>query len=385
MPLNAGRHDACSACVSDGAIMNKAAFLGAFVLVACSVSRTPPSPAVAAVPAAAASTESTERAAKRASETSDAYPNAPEIAPIGARIRKYAEIPESARGPAIDPRKGYRIEALARDLYMVTEGVYQAMFLVYEQGVVLVDAPPSLARFLPGAIAEITKKPVTHLIYSHAHPDHIGGASTIPGPVTIIAQAETKRLLTRAGDPHRPLPTLTFGDSYELKVGSERLQLSYFGTNHQPGNIFVYAPHQKTLMLVDVVFPGWMPWRRLVEAEDVPGFYAAVEKVKTFDFVTLVSGHVSRTGTRADVERQSAFMADLKAAGARALQTTEPRVGMAASDLTNPYAVFDNYLDRAAIGCVNELTPKWAHELAAFEVFIWDQCYAIQTSIQAGD
>ena len=40
-----------------------------------------------------------------------------------------------------------------------------------------------------------------------------------------------------------------------------------------------------------------------------------------------------------------------------------------------------NYLDRAAIGCVNELTPKWASKLAGFDVFIWDQCYAIENSI----
>lgn len=357
--------------------MNKAAFAGALMLAACGISRADPAPIVTTrQPSSASSDRSTANAS---------YANAPTIAPIGVRIAKYADVPEYARGPAIDPAKGYRTQAVGSSLYMVTEGVYQAMFLVYEHGVVLVDAPASLSSFLPGAIAEVTRLPVRYLIYSHSHPDHIGGASAIPGPLTIIAQAETKRLLIRARDPHRPLPAITFTDSYDLKVGTEHLRLSYLGTNHEPGNIFIYAPRQKVLMLVDVVFPGWMPWRRLVEAEDVPGFYAAVAHVKTFDFDTLVSGHVSRAGTRADVELQSEFMADLKLAGARALRNTEPREGLAASDLANPYAVFDSYLDRAAIGCVNELTPKWASKLAGFDVFIWDQCFAIQASIQAGD
>jgi glyoxylase-like metal-dependent hydrolase (beta-lactamase superfamily II) len=353
--------------------MSKAILVGALVLTACNVSH--------AAPSTEQSTKAsdTQVASPVASET---YPDMPTIPAIGVRATRYAQIPDFARGPTIDPLKGYRTELLGPNLYMVTEGVYQAMFLVYEGGVVLVDAPPSLAQFLPKAIAEVTPKPVTHLIYSHAHPDHIGGAATIHGPLTIIAQAETKRILSQANDPRRPVPNITFNDSYELRVGSERLELSYFGVNHAQGNIFIYAPHQKTLMLVDVVFPGWMPWRRLVEAEDVPGFYAAVEKVKTFDFGKLVSGHVTRIGTRADVDRQSAFMADLRAAGARALHTTEPRVGLATDDLANPYAVFDNYLDRAAIACVNELTPKWASQLAGFDVFVWDQCYAIQTSIQ---
>jgi glyoxylase-like metal-dependent hydrolase (beta-lactamase superfamily II) len=348
----------------------------ALLLTACSVShaetREPPPPAVHAAKASGASV---------ASEQNEAYLNMPEIPAIGVRTGRYADIPESARGPAIDPAKGYRTQAVGSNLYMVTEGAYQAMFLVYESGVVLVDAPPSLAAFLPKAIAEVTNKPITHLIYSHSHADHIGAASSIAGHATIIAQAETKRLLKRANDIHRPLPTVTFADSYELRVGSELLQLSYFGNGHEPGNIFIYAPRQKTLMLVDVVFPGWMPWRRLVESEDIPGFYAAVEKLKAFDFDTLVSGHLTRTGTRADVDLQSAFMSDLRAAGEHALKTTEPGRGLAAEDKSNPYAVFDNYLDRAAIGCVNELTPKWASKLAGFDVFIWDQCYAIENSI----
>ena len=55
-------------------------------------------------------------------------------------------------------------------------------------------------------------------------------------------------------------------------------------------------------MVVDIVFPGWMMWRHLAIAQDGPGYFEHVEKIKTFDFDTLVSGHVTRTGTRADVE-----------------------------------------------------------------------------------
>jgi hypothetical protein len=37
-----------------------------------------------------------------------------------------------------------------------------------------------------------------------------------------------------------------------------------------PRNIFIYAQEQKTLMAIDIVFPGWMMWRRLALAQDVP-------------------------------------------------------------------------------------------------------------------
>lgn len=43
-------------------------------------------------------------------------------------------------------------------------------------------------------------------------------------------------------------------------VGAQRLQLDYMGTNHTEGNIFIYAPGQRVLMLVDVIFPGWVPF-----------------------------------------------------------------------------------------------------------------------------
>ncbi len=138
------------------------------------------------------------------------YADMPQIAPIGVRIARYAEVPESAKGPAIDPAKGYRLQKLGRGLYMITDNAYQSMFMTWEKGVVVVDAPPSYAARIRQAIAEITDKPVTHLIYSHSHNDHIGGAKGLGGNPIIIAQEETRRLLARANDPNRPLPTVIF-------------------------------------------------------------------------------------------------------------------------------------------------------------------------------
>jgi glyoxylase-like metal-dependent hydrolase (beta-lactamase superfamily II) len=314
--------------------------------------------------------------------TDASYANMPEITPIGPRTMKYLDIPDEARGPAIDPAKGYRLQTLGRGLYMVTENVYQSMFMVYEDGVVVIDAPPSLGAFLPKAIAEITDKPITHIIYSHAHADHIAGARSLGGHPIIIAHAETKRLLERAHDANRPVPTKTFTDHYTLKVGSQTLELSYHGNGHEPGNIFIYAPEQKTLMVVDVIFPGWMPFRRLALAQDIPGYFAQVDAIKSIDFTTLVSGHVARTGTKDDVELQSEFINDLKAAAGKALQTTKPGEELNPLDMGNPWAYFDNYIDRVAVQCVNTLAPKWSSKLAAFDVFIWDQCYTMEQSLR---
>jgi glyoxylase-like metal-dependent hydrolase (beta-lactamase superfamily II) len=258
------------------------------------------------------------------------------------------------------------------------------MFMVHETGVVVVDAPPPYAQLILKAIAEVTKKPVTHLIYSHAHIDHIGGTKSLNLSKTtaIIAHEETKRLLDRARDPNRPIPTITFKDKYTLKAGSQTLELSYHGIAHEPGNIFIYAPAQKTLMVVDVIFPGWMPWRRFALAKDIPGYFAQVEEINQMKWDVLVSGHVARTGTHGDVALQLEFMNDLKNTTRQALQSTKPGEGLDPADRENPWAVFDDYIDRVVMQSVNALTPKWATKLAGYDVYIWDQCYAMEQSLR---
>jgi glyoxylase-like metal-dependent hydrolase (beta-lactamase superfamily II) len=310
------------------------------------------------------------------------YPNMPSIPPIGVRIGKYLDVPASAQGPAVDSAKGYRLQDLGSGLYMITDNAIQSMFLVYDRGVVVIDAPQALAAHIPQAIAEVGAKPITHLIYSHSHADHIGGAKALGGHPVIIAHEETLRLLKRDADPERPLPTVTFSDKYTLHAGNQVLELSYHGNGHEPGNIFISAPAQRVLMVVDIVFPGWMPWRRFALAQDIPGHFAQVEEIGKMDWDTFVGGHVARTGTHADVDLQAEFNRDVKQAAATALATTKLGEGLNPLDKGNPWAFFDHYIDRVAAQCVRTLTAKWSTRLAAFDVYIWDQCYSMEQTLR---
>jgi len=91
---------------------------------------------------------------------------------------------------------------------------------------------------------------------SRAHSDDIGGATSLEAKPTILAHAETNRLLARDSDPSRSLATVTFADQYRLSVGCQMLELSYQGKAHLPGHISIYAPKQRVLMVVDVAFPA---------------------------------------------------------------------------------------------------------------------------------
>ena len=292
-----------------------------------------------------------------------------------------APIPDAARGPAI-PETGYLVEEIRDGLYWVTDGLYQAMFLTTGEGVILVDAPPSLGPNLATAIADVTDEPVTYVVYSHHHADHIGAAGQFAETATYVGHEATAELLTRDDDPSRPVPTVTFADTFSLTLGDQTLQLDYQGNNHEPGNIFIYAPRQKVLMVVDIVFPGWAPFADLALAEDVPGFIAAHDQVLAYNFDTFVGGHLTRLGTREDVETAQDFVRDVRANAATALQSVD--FGAIAQQVggDNPWALFDAYLAAVAQECADATIPAWQDQLGGVDVFIYGHCWAMMESLR---
>jgi hypothetical protein len=112
---------------------------------------------------------------------------------------------------------------------------------------------------------------------------------------------------------------MTFPKNMILQIANQSLKLDYYSNNHIPGNIFIYVPKQKVLMLVDIVFPGRIPFAYLAIAKDTAGFIQAHDiALNNYDFDTTVAGHLTRVGTRADAEVQTEFVSDLeKAAGGR--------------------------------------------------------------------
>src|SRR5918911_5754530 len=113
----------------------------------------------------------------------------------------YAPVPRSALGPALNDQ-GYAVGRVQRNLYWVTDGTYQAAFLTTSDGVVLLDAPPTIGHNLQRAVDEIAaangvSNRVTHIVYSHHHADHLGASSLFGRDVVRIGSAENRRLLLR--------------------------------------------------------------------------------------------------------------------------------------------------------------------------------------------
>ncbi|HEY0712393.1 MAG TPA: MBL fold metallo-hydrolase, partial [Polyangia bacterium] len=175
----------------------------------------------------------------------------------------------------------------------------------------------------------------------------------------------------------------TQDENFPLAIGNQTLLLQYPGPNHEPGNIGIYHAGQKVLMLVDVVFPGWMMWRRFAVAQDIPGFFSVVQTMdQRWDYETLIAGHVGRAGTRADVATQLEFMTDLHNAAYEGVTTIRPGETLNPVNFNNPWAFGRDYIDRVTNHCVNKVSPKWASRMAAFDVWIYDQCLAMEQSLR---
>jgi glyoxylase-like metal-dependent hydrolase (beta-lactamase superfamily II) len=280
------------------------------------------------------------------------------------------------RSPAASSET-YLLKEIRGGLYWLSDGAYNTMFLVSSQGVIVVDPLPTLGNRYLEAVAKVTSQPITHVVYSHEHTDHIAGASLFPRTATIVAQKETATALASRKDPRRLLPSLTFADHYVLEVGDQKLVLEYKGVNHCPGNVFIYAPRQRVLMLVDVVYPGYVPYPGLGVATDVPGYIEAHRQALSYDFTEFVGGHVDRIGSRADVERSLEFVLDLRKASEGVLAEQPFPAFLAehpAPAARSVWFAHDDYENERVDRCYDILFPKWSSVLQGTDRSLRSHC-----------
>src|SRR6202008_2989763 len=165
---------------------------------------------------------------------------------------------------------------------------------------------------------------VTHLVYSHHHADHAGASSLFNRNVTRIGHAETRRRLVRDNDPARPQNEETFQDNRTLEIGGERIDLAWHGPNHSPDNILIHLPDHDTMMLIDIVNPGWVPVYQSNLTEDIPGYIEAPANALAYSWKHFIGGHNGRLGTRADVTLHQQYMTDLAESSRKAIDSVDP-------------------------------------------------------------
>ncbi|QIY66441.1 MBL fold metallo-hydrolase [Streptomyces sp. RPA4-2] len=294
-------------------------------------------------------------------------------------MTEFAPVPDFALGPDI-PESGYVVQDLGGGAHFVTQGMINTMFVETKNGVVLVDASPFLGDKLLKAIESVTPKPVTHLIYSHAHADHIGAAHLLKRDgMKIISHEITGEFIKEVkNDDRRPLPTETFsGRRKEMDIDGVRFVLDYTGDWHQAGNLFIHLPELKLMGAMDSFTPKNAPFFRLYFSAHVPAYFDAMDQLLEYDYETIVTGHMALPGTPEDVATNREYIRDLRAAASEALRTVDMKEASAAAKVpaNNKQAEIKVWMDAVTARAV-ELMPSWEKRLGGTDIFLTDNLNA---------
>jgi glyoxylase-like metal-dependent hydrolase (beta-lactamase superfamily II) len=170
-----------------------------------------------------------------------------------------------------------RLHRLAPDVYVYRGFFSNSAVLVLPRSVVVIDTQtsPQVAMRLRRQIAAITDKPVTHVINTHYHGDHVGGNAAFP-EAEVIAPAETARYVVERDTerveycrtfglhlqevpPVRP-PDRTFEGRLSLVVDGEPLEIAQIGRCETPDACVVWWPARRVLVAGDGVATDQYPW-----------------------------------------------------------------------------------------------------------------------------
>ncbi len=279
------------------------------------------------------------------------------------------------QAPEINPEKGYFVAEIADGLYWLIDGGYQMMFLTTGQGVIVVDAPEQMGGKILQAISDVTDEPVTHVIYSHIHKDHIGSAHIYPDDAVYIAHSDTAKHLAMKNDPDRPVPTESFDDTYTLSVGNQVLVLSYEGAFHSKGDIVILASKQKVAMVVDLFHPDAGPFLGFGITTDMNAHLAIHDTLlEEYDFDVLVPAHEQILATKDHLKTNKQFALDVMANVIQAQQMVDYMEFVQQYSSQGRYAVYANYFDAVTQKCAELTLEEWQGKLKELEPFMEDHC-----------
>lgn len=299
-------------------------------------------------------------------------------------LSDYVPVLESVKQKAfnIDPKKGYLVEQVKPNVYIITDGIWQSAFVTTGEGVVVIDVPQSFAKHLFPAIRETTNEPVKLLIYSHSHVDHIGGSAMLadkaPG-LRILAHQSISKLLARKKDPRRLIPTETYAENHVVKMGSEEIQLNLHGNYHShESDVFIYMPTRKFLMVIDSIAPGYVPFMNFDLTANFGEYLHIFDDILSNDFDVFVSGHITQLGTKEDVRIAQVYANDVYETVKRIhANTDEFRIMADTAKIVgwdNKYLLFKTFLDHVVTKSAKEIEQRWIEKLAGVDV--WSESHA---------
>jgi cyclase len=118
-------------------------------------------------------------------------------------------------------------------------------------------------------IRKLSDKPIRYLVNTHIHGDHTGGNKVLGKDATIIAHSSVKEYLSKEqkrGEtvipafPEYALPDKLVNGELEMDFNNEKIRITHFPGGHTEGDLVVYFPKAKVVMIADLLFAGFFPY-----------------------------------------------------------------------------------------------------------------------------
>jgi len=256
--------------------------------------------------------------------------------------------------PQQRPPAALEIQKVKDYLYVITGGCWNTAVFITEKGVVIVDTKnPGMGPGILEKVKSVTPNPVTMIINTHTHGDHVGSNSAFTGTVEFVAQENCKTSMEKmpafqTEEGKKFLPGKTYKDKLSLLKGKEKIDLYHFGRGHTGGDTFVVFPALKVMHSGDMfAFSKGVPLIDINNGgsglEYPKSLMKAAAGIKGVE--NVIPGHSAVTGF-AEFKEYGEFLRDFVAAVEQAKKDGKT-VDQAVADLKLPEKYKDYNLSRA--------------------------------------
>ncbi|MEF5845100.1 MBL fold metallo-hydrolase [Escherichia coli] len=261
----------------------------------------------------------------------------------------------------------YILQKIGERTYYVQRYFYSTTFYVGDKGVLLFDAPEGRGKYLLQAIRDVTPLPVTALVYSHYHVDHIGDspfwndeAKKEGVNLRIIASKATAEKM-QFMNSRLPVATQVLSKKDDqFKFEKQTIELHRFvKAGHTDDHSVWLLKQEKVAHSPDLLNPDQLPMMGFAVSDTLVYHDSNLRQVEMLDWKYFIGGH-GNIGSHDDFKFQRQFLNDLRDTTIKVRK--EESFGKFMNKAANNHADFARAQREAIIKKVTEvLRPKYGH------------------------
>lgn len=261
----------------------------------------------------------------------------------------------------------YILQKIGERTYYVQRYFYSTTFYVGDKGVLLFDAPEGRGKYLLQAIRDVTPLPVTALVYSHYHVDHIGDspfwndeAKKEGVNLRIIASKATAEKM-QFMNSRLPVATQVLSKKDDqFKFEKQTIELHRFvKAGHTDDHSVWLLKQEKVAHSPDLLNPDQLPMMGFAVSDTLVYHDSNLRQVEMLDWKYFIGGH-GNIGSHDDFKFQRQFLNDLRDTTIKVRK--EESFGKFMNKTASNHADFARAQREAIIKKVTEvLRPKYGH------------------------